>query len=133
MKTKAFYNGITLQVSKGRATDVIYLDCCKAFDTVLHDILVFKLERHIIDRQAVWYIRNWLDGFTLGAAIKNSMSKWKAVTSGAPTGTVLGLILFTSPSVIWTVGSTRSKFTNDTKLCGMVEPLERSNAIQRDL
>lgn len=73
--------------------DGIYLDFCKAFDTVLHDILVCKLERHITDRQTTWWIRNWMDGCTIRVAIKNSKSKWKAVTS-IPQGTVSGLVLF---------------------------------------
>lgn len=94
MNTKAFYNGITSVVDKGRATDVIYVDFCKVLDTVLHDILVCKLERHIIDRWTTWWIKNWLDGCTQRAAINSFMSKWKAVTSGVPQGTVLELVLF---------------------------------------
>ena len=53
-----FHDRVTVLVDKGKATDVIYLDLCKAYATVPNDVTVSKMERHGCDRRIILWIRN---------------------------------------------------------------------------
>lgn len=85
----AFYGGITSLMDMGRATDVIYLDSCKALDIVPHDILVSKLERHGFDAWTTQWIGNWSKscGQQLNVQVESS-GLWRSSEGSIGTGAV---------------------------------------------
>ncbi|GAB0207838.1 mitochondrial enolase superfamily member 1 [Grus japonensis] len=56
----SFYHEMTDLVDQERAVSIIYLDTCKVFDTVSHNILIDRLLMYGLDEQVGSKLTEWL-------------------------------------------------------------------------
>ena len=82
-------------LDNGKVVGVVYIDFQKAFDTVSHEILIYKLEAMGLSGDMLkWFVSYFKDRKQF-AVVNGCSSQTKAVTCGVPQDPLLGPRLFT--------------------------------------
>ena len=85
---------ITKAIEKNEYTVGIFIDLCKAFDTVNHDILLKKLYFYGIRGKCHDWIKDYLTNRKQIVKYNQTRSTEMTITCGVPQGSVLGPLLF---------------------------------------
>ena len=126
---------LTKSLDRGVPVDVIYMDLQKAFDSVPHKRLLYKIEHYGITGNLL----RWIDGFLSNrrqrVVLNGEKSCWQDVKSGVPQGSILGPLLF----LIYVNDMPKSilshvfLFADDTKLIQTISTLADHVQLQTDL
>jgi hypothetical protein len=81
-------------VNNKELTGMCFIDIKKCFDTIDHNILLFKLEKYGIKNKELDWFRSYLLDRTQVVVNNGSVSDKCTINIGVPQGTILGPILF---------------------------------------
>lgn len=89
-----FIDKVSKAIDDSKHTLGIFLDLSKAFDTIDHDILLYKLSYYGIRGISLEWFRSYLLNRSQYVSIDGSVSNSRILTHGVPQGSILGPLLF---------------------------------------
>ena len=105
---------ITNAFEKNETTIGIFLDLSKAFDTIDHSILLYKLEHYGFSGIVLEWFKNYLSNRTQYVAFNNCTSEPGNITCGVAQGSILGPLLFILyPGVLYVNDITYTSYVLD--------------------
>jgi hypothetical protein len=121
----------------GHSVDIIYIDCNRAFDSVVHSKLVFKLNQFGISSKLLSWINAFLTDRSQCVVVEHCYSSWMPVLSGVPQGSVLGPVLFIlfidDIGVVCSGTVTHKLFADDLKLYSIINTDNDNISLQSTL
>ena len=126
-----------VSLHNGQDVDIVYIDICRAFDSVVHSKLIYKLTQFGISGALLKWIAAFLSDRYQCVVVEHSYSHWTQVLSGVPQGSVLGpilFILFIDDIGIVCSGSVNHKlFADDLKLSSEIRTKHDNATVQLTL
>lgn len=90
LMTDEWYNSL----NDGEYTGILFVDLCKAFDLVDHDILLKKLEIYNFSHSALMWFKSYLSNRSQCVKINKAQSSSLPVKQGVPQGSILASPIF---------------------------------------
>ena len=132
----SFTHELYLAKSLHHDADVIYLDYKKAFDSVVHTKLLYKLWEYGINDNLWNWIRAYLTGRRQCVRVNDTTSEFLPGISGVPQGSLLGplfYIIFINDMFDSFQAARPFTFADDTKLLLTIHNSSDHNRLQKDL
>lgn len=130
-------NEWSIELNFRNAVDVVYIDFQKAFDSVTHSKLCYKLQSYGVSGKLLEWVTDFLFNRVQCVKVNNKLSDYIPVKSGVPQGSVLGPVLFllyvNDIVDLFGKGLNIKLFADDVKIYAVVKDVQDANMFQAGL